>query len=166
MSSPAARAHLQAGEVLGARALLGEQASAHVDAPAAGAVLADAHAADQGVDGGGHVLDRDAEVGGAGAVGHDAQLGHAELVVGVEVDHRRRWRASLLIDLLRSVSTSWSQSGPRTENSTGKPRWAVKPGCERSCTTARTPGYGVQLLAQDAAELRLGELVAPWAAPG
>ena len=90
---------------------------------------------------------RDAEVGGARAVGEDAQLGHAELVVGVEVDDQARsLRARAISCWLAPIS--WSQSEPRTENSTGKPRCAVKPCCERSWTTARRPGIGVELLAE------------------
>ena len=38
------------------------------------------------------------------------------------------------------TATSSSQFEPRTENSTGKPRWAVKPCWERSWMTARSPG--------------------------
>ncbi len=36
--------------------------------------------------------------------------------------------------------TSSFQSAPRTENSMGKPRWAVKPCCDVSWMTARRPG--------------------------
>ena len=46
------------------------------------------------------------------------------------------------------MAMSLSQFGPRTENSIGKPRWAVKPCWERSWMTARMPGDGVQLAAQ------------------
>ena len=35
---------------------------------------------------------------------------------------------------------SSSQFAPRTENSIGKPRWAVRPCWERSWMTARMPG--------------------------
>ncbi len=84
----ARRAHLQALQVLGTGALAGEQPAAHVEPAAVGAVLADAQPADQGVEGGRHVLDRHAEVGGARPIREDAQLRHAELVVGVEVDHQ------------------------------------------------------------------------------
>ena len=52
------RAHAQPREILGARALVGQQARADVDAPPAGRVLAGAHAADERVDRRGHVLDR------------------------------------------------------------------------------------------------------------
>ena len=39
---------------------------------------------------------------------------------------------------LREMSSS--QFEPRTENSTGNPRWAVRPCWERSWMTARMPG--------------------------
>ena len=62
----------------------------------------------------------------ARAIRDDAQLRHAELVVRVEVDHEAAG-LELLAHLRSLASTSLSQSEPRTENSTGKPRCAVKP---------------------------------------
>ena len=153
-AAPLLRADAQARQVLGARALVGEEAHPHVDAPPAGGVLADAIAADERVDGGGHLLDGDAEVGGARAVGDDAQLGHADLVVGVDVDDERRWpRAPSSASA--QLSMSLSQSEPRTENSTGKPRCAVKPAARGPAPGAEA-GDGAQLLAQLGLDLAPG----------
>jgi len=82
------RADPQPGDVLGTRTLLGQQAHAHVDPAAALVVFPDTNPAHRRVDRVGHVLDRHAEVGAARPVRHDAQFGHADLIVGVEVDHQ------------------------------------------------------------------------------
>ncbi len=55
-------------------------------------------------------------------------------------------------------ATSWSQFEPRTENSIGNPRWAVKPCWERSWRTARSPGDGVELAPENGRQLGLAEL--------
>ena len=54
-----------------------------------------------------------------------------------------RWRpAGGIMSWLRA--TSLSQSGPRTENSTGNPRWAVNPDWDMSWITARMPGMALR----------------------
>src|SRR4029077_20466946 len=47
-------------------------------------------------------------------------------------------------------ATRVAQSLPRTENSTGHPRWPAKPCWERSWTEARIPGYDPSSLRQTA----------------
>ena len=92
---------LQPGDVLGPRPLGGQELEPDVDAAAAGAVLADPDAADQGVEGRGHVVDGDADVGGHGPVGRDPQLGHADAVVRIQV-HDDAALAQLAHDLAGS----------------------------------------------------------------
>ena len=149
--------HAQAREILRARALVGEQAQADVEAPPAGAVLADAHAADERVERGRDVVDRDAEVGGAGAVGDDAQLGLPELVVGVEVDHEARLR-ELALSL---VAASLDQLVPVRAAHRELDREAALGGeaLLREILDDRAQArVGVELLADIAAELGLRRL--------
>ncbi len=152
---PGARAHLQPRQVLGPRALGGQQLDAHVEAPAAGAVLAGEHAADQGVERGGHVVDRDADVGDAGAVGRDAQLGHAQPVVGVQVDHDAaggQLGHHLLAQGDELVPVGAAHRELHREAPLGgeaRLRQVLDDGAHA--------GDGVQFLAQHGGELRLGE---------
>ena len=83
---PVAGPDAQPRDVLGPRPLPGHELEPDVETAAARAVFPDPDAADQGVDGRGHVVDGDADVGAHGPVGRHPQLGHADAVVRVEVD--------------------------------------------------------------------------------
>ncbi len=87
---PAAGAHEQTLDVLRALSLGPEEAHPDVEPPALVLELADALAADRGVDGVADLGHRDPEVGRLVAVGDDLYLGHADLVVAVHVGDEAR----------------------------------------------------------------------------
>ena len=150
------RPDLEPGDVLGPRPLGGHELQADVDAAAPGAVLADADAADEGVQGRGDVVDRDADVRGHGPVGLDPELGHAELVVGVEVDDdaalaELRHDPLALIDELVPVRAADREFDR-------EPALGGEALLGEVLDDGPEPGDGVELAAQDGRQLGLAEL--------
>src|SRR4030067_637475 len=72
-------------DVLGTRPRPGHELEPDVEPPAPRAVFADPDAADEGVDGRGHVVDGDPDLRAPGPVGGHPQLGHADAGVRVAV---------------------------------------------------------------------------------
>ena len=124
--------------------------AADVEAPPLVLELADAHAADRGVHGLADGRHAHAEVGGPVAVGDDLDLGHSDLVVGVDVGDEARL-PHLLGDLAgrggedvpvpaphveldrEAAAARGAESGLRDvlEDDRGRPGWSRRAGGRR-----------------------------------